>query len=115
MAPEGAAVTIFSDRMASAAKRGLTEFRRRAAIRPLERGAEMTVAGEAELEGEGGEVVVLPQQVQGASEPQAKLIAIQRQPFDLLEYLGEIHRRATDFGSDFRERPAPRKIRRERE
>jgi hypothetical protein len=51
------------------------EFRRRAAVGLPEGGAEMAVAGKAQIQTQGGEVVILAEQVQRAGQPQAQLVA----------------------------------------
>ena len=71
---------------------GLSERGGRAAVDLAERRREVAVAGEAEVESERGEVVVLREQVQRPRETQPEMIAIERQALDLLEHLREIHR-----------------------
>ena len=88
-----------------AVKDGLAEFGRGAAVRLTEGGAEMAVAGEAEIEAQSGEVVVAGEEIESTRKAQTQLIAVQRQAFDLLENLREINGRAANFRGDFRERP----------
>ena len=52
----------------------------------------MAVAGEAEVEPEGSQIVVLRNEIQGSRETQAQLVAIKGQSLDLLEHLREIDR-----------------------
>ncbi len=52
----------------------------------------MAVAGEAKVEAQDGEVVILSEKVQRARQAKAQLVTIQRQAFHLLEDLREIHR-----------------------
>ena len=54
-------------------------------------GAEVTVAGEAEVEAQSCQVVILREKIESTSEPQAQLITIQGQTFHLLENLREIN------------------------
>src|SRR4051812_48267152 len=75
----------------------------------------MAVAGEAELQAQRGEIVVLAEQIEGPREAQAQLIPIQRHAFHLLKDLREIYGRAADLGGDLSERPAARQICREYE
>ena len=96
-------------------QRQLPELRGRTAVNLAERGAEMTVAGEAEVEAKSGQVVILPEEIQRPREPQSQLVAIQRQTFDLLEDLRQINRRAAHFGGDLGQRPASRQIARQHE
>ena len=69
----------------------------RAAVGLLERCREVTMAGEAEVQREGGYIVVLRDQVQRPRQAQAKVIAIQRESFDLLECLRQVHGGSADF------------------
>ena len=52
----------------------------------------MAVAGEAEVEPEGGQIVVLRKEVERARETQAQLVAIERHALDLLEHLRQVDR-----------------------
>src|SRR5689334_617303 len=104
---ESAAFRIFSR---SAIQGKTAELGRGAAVGSLEGGGEMAVAGEPQLEAEGGEIVVLGHQVERAGEPQIELIAVEGHALDLLEDLREIDGGAADLGCDFRERPAARQI-----
>ncbi len=52
----------------------------------------MAVAGEAKVEPEGSQIVVLRKEIQGARETQAQLVAIEGQSLDLLEHLCEVDR-----------------------
>jgi hypothetical protein len=45
----------------------------------------VAVAGEAKVEAQGGEVVILSEKVQCARQAKAQLVAIQRQAFPLLD------------------------------
>ena len=103
-----AAVKIFSDRLAAQAPTaGIPTASGR---RPAERGAEMAVAGEAQVEARAVRSSYSAEQVERARQAQAQVVAIQRQALHLLEHLREIHRRAADFGGDLGQRPAPRQI-----
>ena len=73
-------------------KCGEPERRRGAAVRLLECGAEVTVAVEAEVEAQRGEIVILRKEIERSSQPELLLVPIQRQPFDLLKDLREVHR-----------------------
>lgn len=70
----------------------------------------MTVAGETEFQAQSGKIAVVREKIESTREPQAQLVAIQRQTFDLLENLREIDRRAANFGSDFGKSPAAAQI-----
>ena len=85
---------------------GLAEFGWGAAVGFAEGGAEMAVTGEAEVEAQSGEIVVLAEKIEGAGEAQAELVAIEGQSLDLLEDLREIDGGAADFGGNFSKRPA---------
>jgi len=77
-------------RVRSAAEGSAFEGGGGASVGSAEGGGEVAVAGEADLEGESCEVFELVEQVEGAGEAQAKLIAVERHAFDLLEDLSEI-------------------------
>src|SRR5688572_9852975 len=53
--------------------RGATELRRRLTVGLFEGGAEVAVAGESEVDGKVGDVVVLAQSLQRLSQPQLQL------------------------------------------
>src|SRR5690242_2135252 len=84
------------------------ELRWRAAVGLAKGGAEMAVAGEAEVHAERGEVVISAKQIQGARQPQAEVVAIERHGFDLLKHLRQVDRRDADFRADLGKRPPPR-------
>src|SRR5581483_7325895 len=89
---------------------------RRAPIHLMEGRREVTVAGKAKLEAEGGEVIVLVDEIERSRESQAQLIAVEWYPFDLLEHLRQIHRRSSaHLGRDFGQRPTPTRLSREHE
>jgi hypothetical protein len=69
----------------------------------------MAVAGEAEVEGQRGQVLRIAQQIERKGEPQLQLVAVERQAFDLLEDLGQVARRDADLGQG----PAPAEVRRQ--
>jgi hypothetical protein len=75
-----------------------------------ESGAEMTVAGETEIQAQGRQVIVLTNQIERPGEPQPQLVTIQRHAFDPLEDLRKIDRRSANLCGNFVERPAPREI-----
>ena len=50
----------------------------------------MGMARESELERQCREILVMRKLLEGPRQPQAQMIAVQRQAFDLLEELGEI-------------------------
>src|SRR5215470_20383528 len=79
----------------------LTELGGRAAVCRAERSAEVAVTREAEVQPDGGQVVVLSKKVQGPRQAQPQLIAIQGQPFDLLKDLREIYGRTAHLGANF--------------
>src|SRR5262249_11768801 len=83
------------------------ERRRRAAVGLLEGGREMTVTGEAEIEAQRGEVVILRQQIERSCESELHLTAIQRHAFHLLKDLREVDRGMANFGADLGQCPAP--------
>src|SRR5690242_15293128 len=91
-----AAVRIFSNfaEWVLAAQRGPLELGGGTTVNLAERCTEMAVAGEAELQTESGQVVILRQKIQRTRQPQAQLIAVQGETFDLLEDLREINGRA---------------------
>ena len=64
------------------------------------------MAGEAEVQAQGGEVVVLPEKIQRTRQAQPQLVAIQGQAFDLLEDLGQVHGGAAHLCGDLGQRPA---------
>ena len=82
---------------------------------PPERGVEMTMAGEAKLQAQSGQVVVLPEKIQRPGQAQPQLIAIQRKAFHLLEDLSQIYRGPAHFSSDFGQRPPTPEIARQQE
>src|SRR5713101_6335163 len=92
-----AAVRFFSD---LTVERRLSESRRRSAVGLSEGGAEMTVAGEAEIEAQGRQIIVLIDQIKRSREPQPHLVAIERHTLDPLEDLREVDRGSADFGGD---------------
>jgi hypothetical protein len=73
-------------------------------------GAEVTVAGEAKVQAQRREVVVLSEKIERPRQPQPQLVAIQGQTFYLLEDLCEIHGRAPHFIGDVGQSPAPRQV-----
>src|SRR6187401_36111 len=79
----------------------LFERRRRSTIKLLERSGEVAVTRESKMQGEVGEIVILRDQIQCSREPQPQVIAIERQAFDLLKSLGEIHGGSTDLRCNF--------------
>src|SRR5215468_8206076 len=103
----GGAVRFFSD---LALQRGLPESGRRTPVSLAEGGAEMTVTGEAKMERQGRQVIVLAKQIERSREPQPQLIAIERHAFDPLEGLREIDRRSANLCGNLMQRPAPREI-----
>src|SRR5215212_2761930 len=109
------AVRIFSDLQSSAQVDRALELRWRPAVGLAKGGAEVAVAGEAQIHAERGEVAVSAEQVQGARQPEAKVIAIERHGLDLLEHLRQIDRRDADLRADLGKRPPPRQIRRQDE
>ena len=66
---------------------------------------EVAVAGEADLKGECGEVVVVGKKVEGAGESEAELIPVEGHALNLLKDLNEVNGRAVDFGGDVGEGP----------
>src|SRR5260370_40986896 len=88
----------------------MPELRRRTSIGLAEGRAEVAVAGEAKVEAQGGEVVILSEKVQRGRQAKAQLVAIQRQAFHQLEDLREIHRLDANFLGDLGQRPPPRRI-----
>ena len=55
-----------------------------------ERGGEMTVARESEIEAEAGQILVAAEQMQRPRESQTQLIPVERQAFNVLEHLRQI-------------------------
>ena len=76
------------------------EFRWGASVKLAECKAEVAVTGEAKIESQSGQVVIARQKIQSARQSESQLVMIKRQSFDLLENLGEIHRRNPQFASD---------------
>ena len=70
----------------------------------------MTMAVETEVETQRREVVILREELQRPRESQPQLVAIERDPFDLLEYLREVNRRMADLGRNLRQGPPSRRI-----
>jgi hypothetical protein len=62
----------------------------------------MAVAGKTKVQAQGRKILVAGEQIERSRQPQAQLVAIQRETFDLLENLGEVHRRAPHLITDFR-------------
>src|SRR3954467_9758229 len=93
-----------------AVQRGATELGRGAAIGALERRREVAVAGEAQFESQGRQVVIFGHEIERAREPQVELVTIERRPLDLLENLREIDSGPADFRSDIGEGPASRQV-----
>src|ERR1700744_3817678 len=89
---------------------GLPEIGGGSAIGLQERRAEMTVAAEAEFETQLTQIFVLPQQIQRTSQAKAQLIAVQRHPLHLLEYLGQVYGRNADLGCYAGQCPSPGEI-----
>src|SRR5262249_48681967 len=108
-----AAVEIFSDLSTPSSAPELCralKLGRCLAEGPLEGGAEMTVAGKAEIEAERGQIVILAKEIERAGKAQPQLVAVERRRFHLLEDLGEIDRRDADLPGDLGECPAPCEI-----
>jgi uncharacterized protein YdhG (YjbR/CyaY superfamily) len=82
----------------------------RTAVGLAEGGAEMAVAGEAEVEAQRCEVMVLRKQMERAGKAQSQLIAIERHAFDLLKHLSEVDGRAANLGGDLGQGPAARRV-----
>src|SRR6185437_1338360 len=78
----------------SADTRRALKRRRRLPVRLPEGGAEVAVAGEAELERQASQVNAVAEQGERPAEPQPQLVAVQRHAFQLLEHLGQVDRRA---------------------
>jgi len=57
-----------------------------------ERGAEMTVARESEVEAETGEILAATKEMKRPRETQTQLIPVERESFCLLKHLREIDR-----------------------
>jgi hypothetical protein len=73
------------------------------------------VAIEPEIQAQGRQVVISREKLQRSRQPQPQLIAIQGDPFNLLEYLREVHRGTPNFGRDLGKRPSSCRIAREYE
>ena len=73
-------------------QRGPLEFRGRAAVDAAECGAEMAVAGEAEIQAQRGQILILREEIQRAGQPQPQLVAIERHTLHLLKDLRQIDR-----------------------
>src|SRR6266851_6373052 len=91
-------------------QRQLLEFGRRTSVGRAECGAEMAVAGKAEIKAESGQVIILRERVQRPCKPESQLITIQWEPFHLLEHLREINWGTAHFRCDFSKCPASRQI-----
>lgn len=89
---------------------GLAKFGGRAAVGLAEGGAEVAVTGKTEIETQGGEIAILREKVERASETEAQLITIERETFYLLENLCEVDGRAVNFRGDLGQRPTARQI-----
>jgi len=77
----------------------------------FERGAEVAVAGEAEVEGERGEVVSVRQLDQRSREAQLRQVLMQRRSLGTREEIGEIRGRCADRARDVGEQDAFRQLR----
>jgi len=73
----------------------------------------MTMAGKPQICSQGGQIVILREQVQGSCEPQPQMIAIEGYPLGLLEHLRQVDRRAAGLPCDLRQAPAPGQIARQ--
>ena len=78
-------------------------FRRREAEARAERRREVAVAAEAKVERKAGDAVAVGEFGERAAEPQAPLIAIERDSLRPREFLGEIDRRNADLLGNFAE------------
>ncbi len=67
----------------------------------------MAVIGKAQLKCDLREIGIAADQVQGACQPQAQLIPVERHTFHALEDLGQVNRSHADLGGHFVQRPAP--------
>ena len=72
--------------------------------------AEVAVAGKSEVECEAGQIGLVAEQVERSGEAELEVAAIERQTFDLLEYLREIDRRDADVDGDFGQGPTALRI-----
>ena len=88
----------------------MLELRGRTAVELAKCGAEVTVTGEAEVEAERRQIVILGNQVEGSCKTHPKLIAIEGQALYLLEHLRKIDRRPVNLGGNLGQSPAPRQI-----
>src|ERR1700722_5395219 len=86
------------------------EFERGQPVGFLEGAGEVAVAREAEIEGDARQVGIVPEKVERARKTQLKLVAIERQAFDLLEHLGQVDCGDADGGRDLRESPAAAEV-----
>lgn len=75
-------------------------------IHPGERGAELTVAGESEIQRQACEILRLRQPMQRKRQSQLSLISIQRHTFAAAECLRQMHGRSTDVPRNLTQRPA---------
>ena len=66
----------------------------------------MTVAGEPQICGQGGQIVISRNQVEGSRETQPQVVTIERYSLGLLKHLRQIDRRAADLPGDLRKAPA---------
>ena len=81
-------------------QRGPLEFRGRAAVDAAECGAEMAVAGEAEVQAQRGQILILREKIQRPRQAKAQLVAIERYALHLLEDLRQIDRGSSQLGGD---------------
>ena len=70
----------------------------------------MAMARESEIETQSRQVVILCDEIERPSEPQAEMIPIKRHTFHLLEHLREIYTRVANGGGEISERPASRQV-----
>src|SRR5579885_1877663 len=101
--------------MRSANPVGILKRTRRLAVSSLERCAEVAVAGKTEVERQAAQVVVVAELIKRAGQPESQLVAIERDALNLLEHLGEIHRRDAHVRSDLRQSPTASQVGREYE
>jgi len=92
----------------SSTQGGAFEGGRGASVCAAEGGCEMAVAGEADFEGEGGEVVEPSEEIERARKAKAQLIAVKRHSLDLLKDLREIDGGAVNFSGNVGQGPATR-------
>src|SRR5258706_9055812 len=96
-------------------QRRLPKLRGRTTVSSSECGTKMAVAGEAEMQAQCGQIVILREEIQGPRQSKTQLVAIQRHTFHLLEDLCEIDRGAAHISSNLSQRPSPCQIARQHE